>query len=501
MTDAYAQLLAEMRRADAIGRAMSALDWDRAVTMPPAGAEQRADEIATLAVLRHDIMASAHVGDLLDQAVQDDMQDADMWRRANIRKIRHARAHAMAMDASLLAAIKRQASVTETAWYAARKANDFAALAPHLKDMVALSRECAAAKGDALGLAPYDAMLDSYDEGMRQSVIDPVFAVLRQELPPMIDHVIARQNAQPPLLPLQGPFAPDAQMEAAWRMADMMGYTRTHGRIDVSAHPFSTGQGGDVRITTRFDTDDALSSLMAIAHEIGHAIYNRNLPAAHAHDPAGNSGLMGMSMHESQSLIIEMQLCRSRPFMDALAPIMRDVFGTQAGFAPDNLHRHAAHVSRSLIRVEADEMTYPLHVILRYGIEKDLLAGLLDVADLPAVWNDGMQRLLGVTPPSDALGCMQDVHWHAGYFGYFPLYALGALNAAAFMKVARRALPSLDTDVSAARLSPFLDWLRITVHEKANLHTPLETARIVTGHDLSPEPYLAHLKARYMEAA
>ncbi len=278
---------------------------------------------------------------------------------------------------------------------------------------------------------------------------------------------------------------------------EAIGFDFDHGRLDVSLHPFSGGTPDDVRITTRYEEEDFSRALMGVLHETGHAMYERGLPASWRRQPVGRA--RGMSLHESQSLLIEMQVCRSREFQTFLAPILRAAFGTSGPeWEPGNLYRLGIRVERSFIRVDADEVTYPAHVILRYRLEKALLSGALALKDLPGAWNEGMKALLGIVPPDDRQGCLQDIHWYDGAFGYFPTYTLGAMTAAQLFDAAKRADPAILPGIERGEFAPLMAWLRANIHGKASRFSTAEIITQATGKPLDPAIFERHLRARYV---
>jgi carboxypeptidase Taq len=356
-----------------------------------------------------------------------------------------------------------------------------------------LTREVAAIKAQALGVSDYDALLDQYEPDARSAAIDRVFDDLETLLPDILDRALARQSPPPALPP--GPFPASAQKALGRTMMTALGFDFAHGRLDESLHPFCGGTPDDVRITTRYHEDSFMPGLMGVLHETGHALYERGLPAAWRHQPVGRA--RGMSIHESQSLLMEMQACRSRHFLAFAVPHMAAAFGG-GGWDADALYAANVRVAPGFIRVDADEVTYPLHVLLRYRLEKALIAGDLAVHDLPAAWNEGMQRLLGLTPPDDRLGCLQDIHWFDGAFGYFPTYTLGAMTAAQLFAAAVRAEPAILPGVERGDFMPLLAWLRREVHGfGAKLTTP-ELLKRATGQGLDVSAFLTHLEVRYL---
>jgi carboxypeptidase Taq len=410
--------------------------------------------------------------------------------------MRHAHTRAVALPSDLVEAQARANVACEKVWRVARQQSDFASVRPHLQEVVRLVREAAAALAPATGLASYDALMDGYQRGVLSADIAPVFADYAAFLPAALDEAEARQAGPPPLRP-QGPFPIDAQEALCRRLSERLGLDFTHARLDRSAHPFSGGTQSDVRITTRYQESDFTQAVLAVVHETGHALYERGLPAAQARQPVGEAA--GMAAHESQSLIVEMQACRSDAFLSWLGPELHATFGGDpAPYRPENLARLWRRVERGFIRVDADEMTYPAHVILRFRLEQALVGGDLAVADLPGAWNEGFRALLNLTPPDDARGCLQDIHWYDGAFGYFPSYTLGAMAAAQLMAAARDSVPALNDGLARGDLSPLLGWLRENVHGKGSLLGFNDLLRAATGRVLDPACFTAHLKARYL---
>jgi len=492
---AYDRLAARFARIATIGEAASVLSWDAATMMPPGGGAARGDQLAVLAGVAHSLLTAPPAAE--DLAAAEAAAEADRWRAANLRLMRHAHTRATAMPPDLVEAQARANSACEKVWREARRQSDFALVKPHLETVVRLVREAAAALAPALGLAPYDALMDGYQRGVRAADVAPVFADYAAFLRHALPQAEERQAGNPPPLRPRGPFPVTAQEALCRRLSERLGLDFAHARLDRSAHPFSGGTPADVRITTRYDEADFTQAVLAVVHETGHALYERGLPASHARQPVGESA--GMAAHESQSLIVEMQACRSDPFLAFLGPELHAAFGGDpAPYRPDNLARLWRRVQRGFIRVDADEMTYPAHVILRFRIEQALVAGDLAVADLPGAWNDGFAALLGITPPDDARGCLQDIHWYDGAFGYFPSYTLGAMAAAQLMAAARRAVPGLEAALGKGDLSPLLGWLRANVHGLGSSLEFDELLRAATGKPLDPADFKAHLTARYL---
>ncbi len=493
-TPALDALETRFRQIAALESAAGILHWDAATMLPPGSAEARGEQLAALAEISHEKLTDPQLAEWFADA-QTEQPDAP-WRRANLREMQHRYAHATAMPQALVAALTKLRLRSEHQWRNARAASDYAGFLPIFREIISLTRELAAAKSAALSLSPYDALLDSYDPGLRNATIAPLFADLKSWLPEFVGTAIAHQQRQP-ILPLTA-TVPIAQQEALGRqMMQALGFDSRQGRIDVSAHPFCGGAPGDVRITTRYREDRFTDALYGVLHETGHALYEQGLPAEWRGLPIGEA--RGMSTHESQSLFIEMQLCRSPAFLAFLLPKLHAAFGLDgAAWTRENATRALTQVERGFIRVNADEVTYPLHVILRWELEQALLSGDLDAGDLPAAWNEKMQAYLGVTPPNMAEGCLQDIHWPEGMFGYFPTYTLGAMLAAQLMAAARTALPALDRQVEGGDFAPLVGWLRQQVHRHGSYYPTPELVVAATGQPLNPAIYRAHLEARYL---
>jgi carboxypeptidase Taq len=341
--------------------------------------------------------------------------------------------------------------------------------------------------------------MDGHQRGILAADVQPVFDAYEAFLRDALPRAEERQAMQPAPIPLHGPFPEDVQESLARMLAMRTGLEFEHARLDRSAHPFCGGTPTDVRITTRYNTESVSESLMGVMHETGHALYERGLPVAFARQPVGEAA--GMAMHESQSLIIEMQACRSDQYLSWLgSELLRAFGGEPRAYEAANLARLWRRVQRGFIRVDADEMTYPAHVILRFRLEQAMIGDDMSLRDLPAAWNDGLRDLLGIMPPDDAQGCLQDIHWYDGGFGYFPSYTLGAMAAAQLMAAVRHAMPDLDSAVAEGNLGLLLGWLRAEVHAKGNLLGFNDVLRHATGKALDPGDFTAHIERRYLGA-
>ena len=495
LPSAYQRLAVRFRLIATIGECASMLGWDAAAVMPPGGGAARGDQLAVLAVLRHQHLTAAEIEADLAAA-----ETADPWEAANLRLMRHEYARARALPADLVEARAKANSHCEKVWRIARNDANFGVVQPYLAEVLRLTREAAAALSDALGLSPYDALMDGYQQGIGADDVAPIFAAYEDFLATALPAVEDLQARGPtPTLPI-GPFPIAAQTALCRDLAQRLGLDFEHARLDQSAHPFSGGSPSDVRITTRYLEDDFTSAVLAVVHETGHALYERGLPSAYARLPVGEAA--GMAMHESQSLIVEMQAFRSDAFLGWLGGRLHDAFGgAPEPYRLENLGRLWRYVRRSTIRVDADEMTYPAHVILRFRLERAMIAGDLAVVDLPEAWNSGLKALLGVTPPDVSQGCLQDIHWYDGAFGYFPSYTLGAMAAAQLMQTARDQVPDLDHAFGRGDLSPLLSWLRTHVHDVGSRFGFNDILAHATGRKLDPSAFQAHLRQRYLNPA
>jgi len=488
MPSAIARLTSELTELQHLHGIMAVLSWDQEVTMPPQGARNRAAQRSTLASLIHQRLTAADLGTLLADLAADPGLDAAT--AAAVRLATRQRERAVRLPSRLVRDLAEAVGLAHAEWVAARDQDDWARFAPHLERIVALKREEAAAL--AIGDEPYDALLDEYEPDARTADLLPVFRDLRAAL----TDLLARLEPCPAPLP-DGPYPLDGQVHLNLEVLRVMGYDLAAGRLDASAHPFTETLGhGDVRVTTRYHDDDVLSGLSSTMHEGGHALYEQGLPAHLAWSPAGQAVSLGI--HESQSRLWENQVGRGLPFCRWLAPRLREHFpAVLADLDPERLHRAANRVEPSLIRIEADEVTYNLHIILRLEIERALMSGDIAVADVPAMWADQMRDLLGLEVPDQRRGPLQDIHWCMGAIGYFPTYTLGNLYAAMFWNACRGDLPDLDNQLATGDCSALLHWLRTHIHEPASLLPAGQLCRRVTGHDLRADDFVAYLGDKF----
>ncbi len=467
--------------------------WDSAAMMPPKGNEARAAAMAEMEALLHRMSTEPRLAGLLDAAQGETLDD---WSRANLREIRRDWRLSNALPEALVQAQSLAGARCEHAWRTQRHANDWPGFLVNFRDVLRLSREEAQRRADATGLAPYDALLDKFEPGTTSADVDRLFGEVQQWLPDLVQRVRQRQSRQEFVAP-RGPFPKQAQRALSLDVMQLLGFDFEAGRLDESSHPFSGGVPEDVRLTTRYREDNFVQSLMGTVHETGHARYEQNLPRQWLGQPVAQARSMGL--HESQSLSFEMQLGMSPGFIGLLAPRLVAHFGAQEAFEPQALQRLLTRVEPGLIRVDADELTYPAHVIVRYRIERALIAGDAQAEDIPALWDEAMQSLLGLSTKGNYKdGCMQDTHWSDGAFGYFPCYTLGAMYAAQWFACVRRVVPDLDERVANADFAPLFDWLRDNIWSQGCRWTTAELVQRASGEALNTQHFRRHLEARYL---
>src|SRR5487761_110863 len=494
----YKQLEQEFKRLHAFRGALSLLRWDAAVMMPRGSADVRGEQLAALETEHHALLTAPRITRLLDRA-QVNTQGLQDWQVANLREMRRQRDHAIATPVSLISRLTRATSRAEVRWLEARQQGRFELFAPHLEEVLHLVRDKAALLGQALNLAPYDALVDEFSPGITTADIDAMFKGLSRRLPSLIREAIVAQETRPPA-PLTGKFPAGKQRALIVEVMKQIGFSFERGRLDESEHPFTEGVPGDIRVTTRLDPNDLFSGLLGALHETGHAMYDLGLPQDWRDQPVGRD--RGMALEESQSLLMEMIICRSRPFVRYVQPLIVKHFGvTGPEWDVENIYAHLTRVRRGLIRVDADELTYPLHIMLRYELEKQLLSGSLAVRDLPEAWNKGMEERLGIRPGNDSEGCLQDVHWAIGSFGYFPSSALGAVIACQLYESLRNEVPALDEQLARGEFSGLLGWLRTHVHGLAAKVPVQDLLRSATGKPLSASAFIRYGEAKYLDAA
>ena len=493
---AYDELIKHLRRTALLKSCANVLGWDEQTYLPPGGGEFRAEQLALLAGMAHERATSPRTGELLE-ALSDPaaLGGPHSPATANVREARRHYHRATRLSRRLVEELSRITTLSQQAWVQARKAQDFQQFRPWLEQVVALKREEAQAVGWGEGV-PYDALLDDFEPGMTAAQVRSVFDPLRERLVELAG-AIRDSGRQPDDSILTRLYPVDRQREFSLRAATAIGFDFDSGRLDIAAHPFCSGIGpGDCRLTTRYDEHHFPGAFFGTLHEAGHGMYEQGLSREAFGTAMGEPASLGI--HESQSRMWENLVGRSRSFWQHFYPQAQEMFPEALGAVSlDAFHAAINDVRSSWIRVEADEVTYNLHIMLRFDLEQPLISGDLKPVDVPGVWNETFQKYFGMTPPNDSLGCLQDVHWSAGLIGYFPTYALGNMYAAQFFDAARTELGDLDAQFSRGEFAPLLGWLRKEIHSRGLQYRAAELVKVVTGRELSSEPLLNHLNTRF----
>ena len=488
----YQKLERRLEEISRLGGIMGILHWDQEVIMPNGAAESRASQMGVLAGTIHEKSTDPEMGKLLDALDKENSFTA--FEQCNIREARREYDMETKVPKDLVMEMAELSSKGHQVWIKARSENKFSDFAPVLKQLVELKKRWAEYVSPEV--SSYDANIDLYERGATMAKITPVFESLKSELIPLIRD-IQESDYKPNSSFMKGNFLVDKQEALGRRISEDMGFVFDRGRMDVSVHPFCGGSHPtDVRITTRYRTDNFIESLYAVIHETGHGLYEqgrmkdgRDLPASEA---------LSMGIHESQSLFWERMIAQSPAFCNRYLPLIAETFPeTFNTVSPEQLYE-AVNVSEpSYIRVEADEVTYPMHVILRYEIEKGFFDGSVEIDTLPELWNSKMKEYLGIEPSSDTLGVLQDTHWSGAAFGYFPSYTLGAIYASQFYQTLQQDIPDLEYEIKSGNLATIRQWLNQKIHEKGRLLTVSDLVKQVTGDDLNPTVFLDYLKKKY----
>jgi carboxypeptidase Taq len=486
--DPYDELVDRIETIAAVEDAGGVLRWDQEVMMPAGGTPARSAQLSALSSVGHEMLVDDETAELLDAL---ESVDLDPGQQAVVREIRRRYDRNVSVPNELVEEISRASSEAHPAWTAAKEDADFEAFAPHLERLLDLQRERAEAIDPEAD--PYAVLFADYEPYLGIEIAEDVLGTLRNALPPLIEEVRDADTA-PPSSPLAGEHGDDDQLALVRRLLGDLGYDWDRGRLDTAPHPFSSGTPFDARVTTRVDPDEPLSALTSTIHEFGHALYTQGLPQEHYGTPLGES--RDLTVHESQSRLWENHVARSRPFWEYALPIVEEELGVST--TVDAAYEAANRVRPdNVIRVEADELTYHLHVVLRFEIERDLVRGDLAVEEVPRVWNDRMERYLGVRPADDGEGCLQDIHWSHGSFGYFPTYTLGSVLAAQLDAAMRDDVGDVDARIASGDFDPIRDWLGETIHRHGQRYTTDDLIDRATGEALTADHYLEHVEEKY----
>lgn len=490
----YQELVELIQDAALLSSSAEILSWDQETMMPNGGVEYRSRQMALLARLEHAQSTDGRIGDLIG-AAEAEHSDPTSAEAANIREMKRNFERATKLPADLVESFAKLASVAQHEWAHARETNDFAHFQPYLEQMVDLNRTKADCLGVPEGGERWDALADTFETGMRAANIEKIFTPLRERLSQLVAELMA--NGKAPSNALNEAELPiPAQEKLSRTIADQFGFDFTRGRLDTSVHPFCGGSHcNDVRLTTRFQSNRVNDAIGGTMHETGHGLYEQGLPFEHVGTPLGESVSLGI--HESQSRMWENQVGRSRQFWEWCAPVCKDILGAPvADLSVDDFYGGANIVEPGFIRVDADEATYNLHIMIRFDLERALISGALEVKDLPGEWNRMYKEYLGLDVPEDRVGCLQDVHWSMGAMGYFPTYTLGNLYCAQFFEAACEAMPQLLDGFADGNFAPLLQWLRENIHQHGCRYRADELCERVTGKPLSPEPLMRHLEGK-----
>jgi len=490
---AYTELASYLRQSRVLASCQQLLSWDQETQMPHDAAELRAEQLSMLAGLAHRRDCADELGEMLERA-GDEVGSGDEPEVASVREARRDFTRRKRIPAELMEERVRTTSLARQAWIESRAKNDFATFLPHFEHIVDIMRRFA----DALGFEdhPYDALVAEYEPGETAASLKELITPLQERSASLLGRILDSGGAIDASV-LKRRYPTDAQEQFNRFGAEKLGFDFRRGRLDVTAHPFCSGQGPtDVRLTTRYDERNVADSYYSTLHEAGHGIYEQGLPEERYGSPLGDACSFGI--HESQSRMWENHVARSRAYWTWLFPHVRERFPKASeGATAEEYYRANNAVAPSLIRVDADEITYDLHIAIRFGLEERLLSRELSAGDVPEAWNAEYQRLLRVTPPTDADGCLQDVHWSAGLFGYFPTYSLGNVYAAQLFAKADEDLGGVHAQFARGEFRPLKEWLRENIHRHGRRYRPRKLVELATGHKPTIEPMMTYLEAKF----
>jgi carboxypeptidase Taq len=491
----YDKLHALGRELQLVSDASALLGWDQEVLMPGKGVAYRAEQMGWFSGYLHERFTSAAVGEWLAAAEDEAPGTDDVFAAANLREWRYQFTRATCLPKKLVEDFAESTALAKAAWAGARKKADFSLFAPHLEKLVSLSREHAERWGYEEHL--YDALLDQFERGATTDRLTGTLGALRESLLP----VVMEATAQAPFNKTKFTACYPREMQEAFNreVAGSIGFDFEAGRIDTAVHPFCSGMAPyDTRLTTRYDEGDFLSSLFGVLHEAGHGLYEQGLERERRGEPVGTAVSLGV--HESQSRLWENHVGRSRAFWEKWLPRAVEYFPNLAAVSVDEMYEAVNQAELSHIRVESDEVTYDLHILLRFEMEREIFAGNLAIKDVPAEWNRRFESLFGLKVESDAQGCLQDIHWSLGIFGYFPTYSLGNINAAHLVAAARRQDPAIASQMDSADYSGLLDWMRARIHRPGSLHLPDDLVTRAAGSPATADALVEHLRSRYIRS-
>lgn len=490
MTDSFEQLEDKVSTLINLENVGSVLSWDQEVMMPDKGVEARSAELSEISALRHDLLSSDKLSQLIEEAEKEDL---DREKEAVLREVKKDHERARKVDEDLIQEISRLSAEVVDMWKEAKEKSEFGIVEEDLKELVELKKEYA--RQIDSDREPYKVLFEDFEPYMEFETVEHVLAKLKQELPELVEKI---RDSEVELSEevFKGDFPEEEQVELNREFLKDMGYDFDRGRFDTSEHPFTAGNQFDTRITTWFNEEDISESIFPSIHEGGHALYNQNLPRDRYGSPLGQS--REFIIHESQSRLWENHVARSKPFWNYASNKLAKKFPEFEGVEPEKLYKAANVVdNENLIRVYADEVTYHLHILVRFELERDLINGNIEVEDLPELWNEKMEELLGIEPERDAEGVLQDIHWYKGSFGYFPTYSLGSVLSTQIFKTAEEDIDNLEDKITEGELQELNEWLRDKIHLRGKLLETEELVEEVTGKKPDAEDFLRHIREKY----
>ncbi|WP_158058091.1 carboxypeptidase M32 [Halorussus halophilus] len=492
-SETYSAFLQKVKRLSNVSNAGMVLGWDQEVMMPEGGTPARSQQRSALSTLSHELLTSDEMGEMLDELEDEDLTDE---QAAVVRETRRRYDRATKVPEELVEEISQTSSEAMPVWEEAKEEDNFETFAPTLEKLVELKRQYAEHIDPERD--PYEVLFEEYEPYLGIEKAEEVLDQLREELVPLVD-AVRESDADLAVDTFEGEFDVDTQEELARDVLDTLGYDWEHGRLDTAPHPFSSGNQFDARVTTRFNPEEPLGALMATVHEFGHATYTLGLPREQYGTPLGES--RDMTVHESQSRLWENHVGRSEAFWERFLPKVQERFPEKLeGASVEDVYEAANEVyENNLIRVEADELTYHMHILVRFEIERDLIRGDLDVEDVPEVWNDKYEEYLGIRPDTDAEGCLQDIHWSHGDFGYFPTYSLGSVLASQLFAHAEDDIEGLYDQVREGDFDELHDWLTENVHQHGSQYTTDDLVQEATGEEYTADYFLDYVKRKYGE--
>ena len=491
----YKDLESKYKEISLLYETIGILHWDRSTVMPRNSVNGRTDQLTNLYVLSHTMLKDKKINDCIIKS--EKIKKLNIWEKKNLKLIKKEYILNKALDKKLLEKISKSTSDCEMQWRISKENNDFNSIIPKLDKVIKLRKIEAKIKSKILNCSLYDALLNDYEDDLHSNKIDKIFNQLTSFLPIFLKEVLNFQKKNKKIIHIKDKVRIKLQEKLGRLLMQKIGFNFLYGRLDVSMHPYCGGAYKDSRITTRYNEKNFIESLMGVLHETGHALYNLGLPDKWKYQPVGAA--LGTVVHESQSLFIEMQICRSYEFLKFTSPFIKKIFNKKGKkWEAENLYKIYTFVKPSFIRVDADEVTYPLHIVIRYKIEKELIEGNIKVKEIPLIWNMYMKKYLGIQPKNNKEGCLQDIHWFDGTFGYFPTYTLGALYAAQLFAEIRKKIPNLSNQVSKGNFDNLTKWLRYNVHTNGSLRNSEELIKNITGEELNIEYFKKHLINRYL---